>query len=148
MFEFSLKDEDISKRVKAIIGIPDVFLDDAIIVSPDFKGKAELYVNKQLKELEGLEPSDSTQELIDMSIIYYICYLLCITMPVRLPVRMENISTKTLLQNIDWNKVGEEMLSRADDLLEQILEDEGIELELGSTFIGLSDETSYPNSML
>ena len=52
------------------------------------------------------------------------------------------------MQTINWDKVSEEMLGRCDDILEQILDDEGIETVLGSTIIELSDETSYPNQYM
>lgn len=155
MFNISLKDSDLSSRVKSVIGIPDAFLNDSVITSPDFKYKAEIYINSQLNELneiyeeEEKEVSEEVQRLIDMSAIYYIAYLLCVSMPVRLPNRMENISTKTLLQTIDWYKFAEEMLGRCDDLLSKILEDEEVDSStLGNTVIALSDETTYPNEMM
>lgn len=155
MFSISLKDSDLSNRVKSVIGIPDAFLNDSVITSPDFKYKAEIYINSQLNELneiyeeEEKEVSEEVQRLIDMSAIYYIAYLLCVSMPVRLPNRMENISTKTLLQTIDWYKFAEEMLGRCDDLLNKILEDEEVDSStLGNTIIALSDETTYPNEMM
>lgn len=144
-FKFSLSDEDICSRVKAIMGVPDVFLEDEVITSPAYKEKAEIYLNKQLKQISEIEVDDDTQSLIDMAGSYYICYLLCVSMPLRLPNRMENISTKTLLQQIDWYKFAEEMLGRADEIIDDILEENGIEL-LGNTFIALSDETTYPNA--
>lgn len=148
MFSISLEDKDISARVKSVIGIPDVFLSDVTITSPDFKDKAEMYINSQLKEIQNKKVSGTEQDLIDMSAIYYISYLLCISMPIRLPQRMENISTKTLLQNIDWYKFGEEMLGRCDDLLNKILEDNDIVIQSGTTMIALSDEMSYPNTSI
>lgn len=154
MFNISLKDDELSDRVKSVIGIPDAFLNDSVITSPDFKMKAEIYINSQLSEVneiyneEEREVDEETQRLIDMSAIYYISYLLCVSMPVRLPNRMENISTKTLLQTIDWYKFAEEMLSRCDDLLNKILENEEIDTTIGNTIIALSDETTYPNEMM
>lgn len=147
VFTFSLSDETIAERVKAVIGVPEVFLEDEVITSPVYKDKAIIYINKQLKEIADIEIDDNTQLLIDMAGIYYICHLLCISMQVRLPNRMENISTKTLLQQIDWYKFAEEMLGRAEDILDEILEDNGIEI-LGSTIVALSDETTYPNSYM
>lgn len=147
-FKITLSDTDLCSRVKTVMGIPDAFLPDDVISSPDFKNKSEIYINDILAEIQEKPISDNTQDLINMSGIYYICSLLCITMPVRLPNRMENLSTKTLLQTINWDKVSEEMLGRCDDILEQILDDEGIETVLGSTIIELSDETSYPNQYI
>ena len=149
-FKFSLSDEDICSRVKAIMGVPDVFLEDEVITSPAYKDKAELYINKSLKELlelEDIELTDDLQALIDMAGTYYICYSLCVSMPLRIPNRMENISTKTLLQQIDWYKFAEEMLKRADEILDDILEENDIEFQ-GGTIVALSDETTYPNSYM
>lgn len=143
-FNFSITDEVIAERVKDIIGVPDVFLEDEVITSPVYKDKAIIYINKQLKEIADKEIDDNTQLLIDMAGVYYICHLLCVSMQVRLPNRMENISTKTLLQQIDWYKFAEEMLGRADEILDDILEEEGVVL-LGNTVVALSDETTYPN---
>lgn len=148
MFSISLEDKDISARVKSVIGIPDVFLNDDTITSPDFKDRAEIYINSQLSKIQNISIKGTEQDLIDMSAIYYISYLLCISMPIRLPQRMENISTKTLLQNIDWYKFGEEMLGRCDDLLNKILEDNDIVIQSGTTMIALSDEMSYPNTSI
>lgn len=148
MFKISLENVELAKRVKTIIGIPEPFLNDETIISPEFKNKSEIYINNFLKEIKDIVIENETQNLINMSAIYYIAYLLCVSMPIRLPSRMENISTKTLLQTIDWYKFSDEMLGRCDDLLNKILEDEGIEISYGSTIIALSDETTYPNTTI
>lgn len=151
MFEITLDEKALSSRVKSLIGIPDAFLSDSVITSPDFKLKAQKYINKQLVQIAdnyNESITDELQDLVNMSGVYYIAYLLCVTMPVRLPVRMENISTKTLLQTIDWGKFADEMLGRCDDILTGVLEDEGIEMISGSTIIALSDEMSYPNTLI
>ena len=47
MFEITLDEKALSSRVKSLIGIPDAFLSDSVITSPDFKLKAQKYINKQ-----------------------------------------------------------------------------------------------------
>ena len=152
MFKITLDNATISSRVKSVIGVPDAFLSDSAITSPDFKVQAETYINDQLSEIADNYVDktipEQLQSKINVSAIYYMCSQLAISMPVRLPIRMENISTKTLLQTIDWFKFSEEMLGRCDSILENILEDEGIESVLGNTMIALSDETTYPNTSM
>lgn len=152
MFKITLDNATISNRVKSVIGVPDAFLSDSTITSPDFKVQAETYINDQLSEIVDNYPEETKpeqlQSKINVSAIYYICSQLAISMPVRLPIRMENISTKTLLQTIDWFKFSEEMLGRCNSILDDILEDEGVESVLGNTFIALSDETTYPNASI
>ena len=48
MFNISLKDSDLSSRVKSVIGIPDAFLNDSLITSPDYKYKSEIYINSKI----------------------------------------------------------------------------------------------------
>lgn len=142
------KDEyEIAERVIAVFGIPGEFLNQEDIVSPEYKIKAKNYVFKKLKEIKD-EIKDYEYENVKMAYIYYLVYLISPSMPVRLPQRMENISTKTLLQSIDWKEFGEEMLNRCNDLLDQLLEDHDIELIIGNTFVELSDQAPYPNSLM
>lgn len=142
------KDEyEIAERVIAVMGIPGEFLNQEDIVSPEYKIKAEKYILKKIKEIVD-ELKDFEKESVRMAYIYYLIYLISPSMPVRLPQRMENISTKTLLQSIDWKEFGEEMLKRCDDLLDELLEDHDIELPIGNTFVELSDQVPYPNSLV
>lgn len=151
MFKITLSNSNLATRVKSVIGVPDAFLSDDVVTSPDFKDKAQEYINNQLYDIREKyqdEVPEDIQSKIDMSAVYYICSLIGVTMPVRLPIRMENISTKTLLQTIDWYKFSEEMLSRCDSILSNMLKDEGITDDLGSTIIVLTDETVYPNTYM
>ncbi len=142
------KDEyEIAERVIAVMGIPGEFLNQEDIVSPEYKIKAEKYILKKIKEIVD-ELKDFEKESVRIAYIYYLIYLISPSMPVRLPQRMENISTKTLLQSIDWKEFGEEMLKRCDDLLDELLEDHDIELPIGNTFVELSDQVPYPNSLV
>lgn len=139
-------DYDIAERVISVIGIPKELLNPEDIVSPEYKIKAEKYIKRKLSNI--LNDIQEFEKLdIKMAYIYYLVYLIAPSMPVRLPQRMENISTKTLLQTIDWNSFAEEMLNRCDELLDNLLEDYGEELLVGNTMIDLSNSVPYPNEL-
>ena len=139
---------DIYERVKSVFGLPEELLSSEDIVSPEFKIKAKKYINRKLESIINEIAEKYEKESVKMAYIYYIVYLIAPTMPLRVPQRMENISTKTILQTIDWNEFANEMLNRCDDLLEDLLEDHGVETVLGSTFVELSDAVPYPNDLV
>lgn len=138
--------EEIITRTQTVFGIPKVMFDSNDIVSPVFVSKAKKYVEKRLNEIEEIEEAD--QEMVKIAFIYYLCYLIAPTMYTRLPQKMENISTKTTMFNIDWYKFAEEMLKNCEDILEDLLEEYGIELVYGTTAVDLSDEAPYPNELV
>ena len=128
-------------RVRSILGVPEVVLTDTIISSPVFITKAEKFINKNIKEYETLD-----KDLIEIATIYYICYLICPGMYSRLPKRMENLSTKTLLQDIDWDKMALEMLEKSIETLEEAIALETDEdINYSVTFAKLSASSEYPN---
>lgn len=132
--------EELPKRVRAILGVPEELLEDDVILSKDFLIQADSYVNKQIQEYEGLNES-----LIEIAYIYYICYLLCLGMYSRLPKQMENLSTKTVLQTIDWDSKALECLDKSNEIILDTIseiEDENIY----NTSATLSNETTYPNT--
>ena len=131
---------NLPKRVRAILGVPDVYLPDEVINSPVFTAKASKYVNKKIVEYEDLDSS-----LINIAFVYYVCYLLCTGMYARLPKQMENVNTKTVLQNIDWDKKALEMLDMCNGTIEEAIEDI-TEIEYGITMAVLSDASEYPNT--
>lgn len=135
------KVSDLNLRVRAILGVPEEFLEDKDISSPTFIIKANKYINKKIEDYEELDES-----LITIAYIYYVCYLLCTGMPARLPKQMENVNTKTILQNIDWTSKALEMLDACNDTLEEAIEDD--EVEYGATFAVLSDVSEYPNTSI
>lgn len=139
-------DYELVERVTAVIGIPKELLNPENVVSPEYKIKAKNYIKRRLANIID-DIQSFEKETIRMAYIYYIVYLISPTMPVRLPQRMENISTKTLLQTIDWNSFADEMLNRCDGLLDELLEDHGEEITLGNTFVELSDSVPYPNEL-
>ena len=49
--------EELPKRVRAILGVPEELLEDDVILSKDFLIQADSYVNKQIQEYEGLNES-------------------------------------------------------------------------------------------
>lgn len=132
--------DDLEIRVRAIMGVPELILLDDTISSPDFSKRAENYINKTIKDYEGLDES-----LIEIATIYYICYLLCPGMYARLPKQMENVSTKTILQTIDWDKMALEMLNKCNEILDEAIAqvDEGIDYSV--SFAVLTDSSEYPN---
>ena len=132
--------EELPKRVRAILGVPEELLEDDVILSKDFLIQADSYVNKQIQEYEGLNES-----LIEIAYIYYVCYLLCLGMHSRLPKQMENLSTKTVLQTIDWDSKALECLDKSNEIILDTIseiEDENIY----NTSATLSNETTYPNT--
>ena len=148
MEENFFKDEyEIANRVVSVIGIPKELLNPEDIVSPEYKIKTKKYILKKLKNIIS-DIKDYEKENIRMAYVYYLVYLIAPTMPVRLPQRMENISTKTQFQTIDWNEFANEMYNRCEDLLNDLLEEHGEELVIGNTMVDLSDSVPYPNELV
>lgn len=140
---FSVK--ELGTRIRAIMGVPEEILDDVVINSPTFKIKASTYINKKISDYteEQLSPSF---ELLNIAYLYYICYLLCTGMYARLPKQMENVSTKTILQAIDWDSKALEMLNKCDEILDEILSELDDNFQYGNTFAVLTDASEYPNT--
>ena len=143
-YRIKIGQEAVGKRVRAILGIPDGFLDDEVISSSIFIKQAENYINKNIKEYLELIDSNNTN-LLEISSMYYISYLLCTGMDARLPKQMENLSTKTVLNSINWDEKAMEMLAKADEILDDFLEDYTDETGYNS-FAELSDEMEYPET--
>ena len=135
--------KDLGIRVRAIMGVPEVILTDDVISSPIFITKAEKYINKNIKEYEGLDES-----LIIIATIYYICYLLCPGMYARLPKQMENVSTKTILQSMNWDEIALDMLDKCNDMLEEAIEDVSDGVDFSVSFAVLTDSSEYPNTTI
>ena len=140
---FSIKELGI--RIRAIIGVPEEILDDSIINSPTFKIKATKYINKKISDYTE-EQLSVNFELLDIAYLYYICYLLCTGMYARLPRQMENVSTKTILQTIDWDSKALEMLSKCDEIMDDIISELDDSFQYGNTFAVLTDSSDYPNT--
>lgn len=134
--------DELEVRVRAIMGVPELILLDDIITSPDFLVRAERYINKNIKEYDDLDES-----LIEIATVYYICYLLCPGMYARLPKQMENVSTKTVLQNIDWDKMALEMLGKCNELLEEAIS-EVSDIDYSVSFAVLTSSSEYPNETI
>ena len=143
-YKIKLRQEAIGKRIRAILGIPEGFLDDEVISSSIFIKQAENYINKNIsKYLELID--ENNVNLLEISSMYYISYLLCTGMDARLPKQMENLSTKTVLNSINWDEKASEMLSKADEILNDFLEDYTDDNGY-NTFADLSDEMDYPET--
>lgn len=143
-FDIALGQKAIGKRVRSILGVPEEILTDEIISSSIFKEQAENYINKNIKEYLNLIDEDNTN-LLEISSMYYIAYLLCVGMDSRLPKQMENLSTKTVLNSINWDEKALEMLNKANEILDNFLEDYTDETGY-NTFADLSDEMDYPET--
>ena len=135
--------EDLEDRVRAIMGVPELILIDDVISSPVFLARAEKYINRRIKEYEELDES-----LIQIATLYYICYLLCPGMYARLPKQMENVSTKTVLQNIDWDKMALDMLAKCNEVLEEALLEIDEDIDYSVSFAVLTDSSEYPNETI
>lgn len=135
--------EDLEDRVRAIMGVPELILIDDVISSPVFLARAEKYINRRIKEYEELDES-----LLQIATLYYICYLLCPGMYARLPKQMENVSTKTVLQNIDWDKMALDMLAKCNEVLEEALLEIDEDIDYSVSFAVLTDSSEYPNETI
>lgn len=151
--KFEENNEELSNRVRAILGVPEEILTDDIISSPVFELRASKYINKKVNsyitnETEEISEEDIDKDLLEIAYIYYICYLLCFGMDARLPKQMENTSTKTILQTINWDEKALEMLQTCDDTIDSAMEEVIGETDLGFTFAVLTDESEYPNTTI
>lgn len=133
--------EDLEERVRAVMGVPELILTDDIISSPIFIAKAESYINRKIKEYQGLDES-----LLQIAAIYYIGYLLCPGMYARLPKQMENTSTKTVLQNIDWDKLALDLLGKCNEIIDDAIFTIGEETDNYVSFAVLTSSSEYPNT--
>ena len=131
---------DLGIRVRAIMGVPELILLDDTISSPVFLKRAENYINKTIKDYENLD-----EDLIQIATIYYICYLLCPGMYARLPKQMENVSTKTILQTIDWDTMALNMLNKCNEILDEAIAEVDEDIDYSVSFAVLTDSSEYPN---
>lgn len=143
--EFKIVKNTLSDNVRAILGVPEEILTNDIISSPVFEAKAENYIIRKIKDYE--------QESLDMDLLriayyYYVSYLLCVGMDARLPKQMENLSTKTILQSINWVQKAEEMLAKCNEIIDDVIEAIDGEVETGSTFAVLTGSSEYPNTLI
>lgn len=148
LFELTIEKEEIGKRVRAILGVPETFLTDDVINSPIFIERTSKYINKAIKEyseqLKEFEKVDYS--LLEIASMYYVSYLLCIGMDARLPKQMENLSTKTLLQNINWDAKALELLNKVHEIIEEFLLEYDIEDDGFNSFAVLTDVSEYPET--
>lgn len=137
------KIDDLPVRVRAIMGVPDLILLDDVISSPDFLLRANKYINKIIKEYEDLDTS-----LLEIAAIYYICYLICPGMYARLPKQMENTSTKTILQSINWDAMAIEMLGKCNEILDDAISEVNNDIDYSVSFAVLTSSSEYPNDTI
>lgn len=144
-FENIFSTKELGTRIRAIIGVPEEILDDSVISSPTFKIKAGRYINKKIADYTE-EQLSSSFELLDIAYLYYIGYLLCTGMYARLPKQMENVSTKTILQTIDWDSKALELLGKCDEIIDDIISELDDDFQYGNTYAVLSQASDYPNT--
>ena len=137
------KIDDLPVRVRAIMGVPDLILLDDVISSPDFLIRANKYINKIIKDYEDLDGS-----LLEIAAIYYICYLICPGMYARLPKQMENTSTKTILQSINWDTMAIEMLGKCNEILDDAISEVNDDIDYSVSFAVLTSSSEYPNDTI
>lgn len=137
------KIDDLPVRVRAIMGVPDLILLDDVISSPDFLIRANKYINKIIKDYEDLDGS-----LLEIAAIYYICYLICPGMYARLPKQMENTSTKTILQSINWDTMAIEMLGKCNEILDDAISEVNDDVDYSVSFAVLTSSSEYPNDTI
>ena len=148
-YSSKMENSDLCLRVREVFGIDEVFLTDSEITSPIIKTKFNQYLQSYLKDLGDVEITEENEiNLLDVAQVYYTCYHLCFGMDVRLPNKMENVNTKTTLQSIDWAAKAAEMLKNCDEMLDDILEEEGFVTISMATIIDISDESPYPNELV
>lgn len=146
-FEIKLTQTETGKRIRAILGVPEAVLTDEVISSLTFIKKTELYINRQIKDYINYINDETEYGLLNVAAMYYLSYLLCVGMDARLPKQMENLSTKTILQNISWDAKALEMLEKAQESISDFLSEYDIdEVDYSMTFADLSDEMEYPEA--
>lgn len=141
--KFEEVNKELPTRARAILGVPEEILTDEIISSPIFALKASKYVNKKIQEYEEVD-----KDLLDIAYIYYVCYLLCTGMYARLPKQMENTSTKTILQTINWDERALELLNTCDETIDMAIAEIVDDLETGNSFAVLTSSSEYPNTTI
>lgn len=146
-FNEKISGKELGTRIRAIMGVPEEILDDAIISSPTFVISASKYINKKIEKYDESE-MEGNLELINIAYLYYICYLLCTGMYARLPKQMENTSTKTILQSIDWDGKAVEMLAKCNEIVDGIISEIDDEFQYGDSFAVLTDASEYPNTSI
>lgn len=140
-------DYEIARRVKSVFGIPNVLLEDEDIISPEYKIRAEKYIKRKLSTIYN-DIKEIEKGNIQIAYIYYLAYLICPSMQIRLPQKMKNISTETDMQTINWYTLGQEMLNRCDEIIDDLIDEYSEEeTTLGNTIVELSDTVSYPNEL-
>ena len=144
-FDNIFSTKELGTRIRAILGVPEEILDNSVIDSPTFKIKAGNYINKKISEYTE-EQLSSSLELLDIAYLYYIGYLLCTGMVARLPKQMENVSTKTVLQTIDWDSKALELLGLCDEIIDDILAELDDDFQYGNTYAVLTEASDYPNT--
>lgn len=66
----------------------------------------------------------------------------------RLPKQMENISTKTVLQGIDWNSMALDMLGKCNEILEEAISEVNEDIDYSVSFATLTASSEYPNTTI
>ena len=67
---------------------------------------------------------------------------------VRLPKQMENVSTKTILQSIDWDKMALDMLDKCSETINDAILEIDEDIDYSVSFAVLTNSSEYPNTTI
>lgn len=125
---------DIPERVRFLLGnIESDVMSDKMIESFEYLGKAIRNVTKVLTNFDKYTAEQ--KEMLDSAIIYSTAALLCHQMPFLLPQSGKTQNDSYSLQNIDYEKKANDLLGKANEIIADIAEDTGLELQTASASI-------------
>jgi len=104
-------------RVRALLGVEEPYLKDAVINSPDFITMSELNLVKLVPDYNDLECIDKT--MFESAVIYDLAARLCPSMKNRLPKKSAGVHYQSELST-DWDKLREMLLFERDNCLQNI----------------------------
>ena len=66
----------------------------------------------------------------------------------RLPKQMENTSTKTILQSINWDTMAIEMLGKCNEILDDAISEVNDDIDYSVSSAVLTSSSEYPNDTI
>jgi len=109
-------------RVRALLGVEEPYLKDAIINSPDFITMSELNLIKLVPNYEDLEGTDKA--MFESAAVYDLAARLCPSMKNRLPKKSAGVHYQSELAT-DWDKLRAMLYYERDNCLQSISGYEG-----------------------
>lgn len=149
-YESEMTPEQYCNNVRYNIGVDEVYVSNQDILSPTNDVMFKNFLKKQTADLPDQEiTADSLIELIDAAKVCYTSSRIARTMNTRLPIRMENLSTKTLLAETDWDALADKMEASASELLADLVDELATEETIvGSTIVDLTGSNEYTNGLV